>query len=176
MPLRCNPKWRVKAGVVTKARFFGARQPWPMSQHRRKNLKWTQSASPHPWFLCDFSKMHSATSVSHVGHGPTRSAHYSSTQLCGFCNQRIVSVKSLSFSKTKSGFALFVIDSSLGPLVRRHRQCPCILVVPEVTHEDMSRALEGRLISSKSPSRVQDGDEGVVGSNRIEKHFPDEGL
>ena len=39
-------------------------------------------------------------------------------------------------------------------LVRHHWQCPWILVVPEVTHEDMSRALEGRLVSSKSPSRV----------------------
>ena len=41
------------------------------------------------WFQQHFSKMHSATSVSHVGHGPTRSGHYSSSQLCGFCNQEV---------------------------------------------------------------------------------------
>ena len=36
---------------------------------------------------------------------------------------------------------------------------PCISVVPEATHESM--ALEGRRVSSKSPSRVRDG---VAGS------------
>ena len=38
------------------------------------------------------------------------------------------------------------------------------------------RALEGRPNSSKSPSRVQDGGEGVAGRNGREKYFPDEGF
>ena len=38
-----------------------------------------------------------------------------------------------------------------------------------------SRALEGRSVSSKSPSRVQDGDKGVAKRNEREKCFPDEG-
>ena len=36
-------------------------------------------------------------------------------------------------------------------------------------------ALEGRLVSSKSPSRVRDGDEGAAGRNAREQCFPDEG-
>ena len=39
-----------------------------------------------------------------------------------------------------------------------------------------SRALEGRRVSSKSLSRVQDGDEGVAGRNGREWCFPNEGL
>ena len=38
-----------------------------------------------------------------------------------------------------------------------------------------SRAWEGRRVSSKSPSRVRDGDEGVAGRNGREYCFPDEG-
>ena len=34
-----------------------------------------------------------------------------------------------------------------------------------------SRALEGRRVSSKSPSRVRDREEGVAGRNGREKHF-----
>ena len=37
------------------------------------------------------------------------------------------------------------------------------------------RALEGHCASSKSPSRVRDGDEGVAGRNGREYCFPDEG-
>ena len=37
------------------------------------------------------------------------------------------------------------------------------------------RAWEGRRVSSKSPSRVRDGDEGVAGRNVRELCFPDEG-
>ena len=37
------------------------------------------------------------------------------------------------------------------------------------------RALEGRRVSSKSPSRVRDGDEGVAGRNKREQRFPNEG-
>ena len=37
-----------------------------------------------------------------------------------------------------------------------------------------SRALEGRRVSSKSPSRVRDRDEGVAGRNGREKYFPSE--
>ena len=33
------------------------------------------------------------------------------------------------------------------------------------------RALEGCHVNSKSPSRVRDGEEGVAGRNRREKHF-----
>ena len=36
-----------------------------------------------------------------------------------------------------------------------------------------SRALEGRHVSSKSPSRVRDGDKGVAGRNGREEYFPD---
>ena len=35
-------------------------------------------------------------------------------------------------------------------------------------------ALEGRRVSSKKPSRVQDGDEGVAGRNYREERFSDE--
>ena len=38
-----------------------------------------------------------------------------------------------------------------------------------------SRALEGQRVSSKSPSRVRNRDEGVAGRNGREKRFPDEG-
>ena len=38
-----------------------------------------------------------------------------------------------------------------------------------------SKALEGCRVSSKSPSRVRDGDEGVAGRNGREKCFTDEG-
>ena len=38
-----------------------------------------------------------------------------------------------------------------------------------------SRAQEGRRVSSKTPSWVRDGDEGVAGRNGREKCFPDEG-
>ena len=38
-----------------------------------------------------------------------------------------------------------------------------------------SRAREGRRVSSKSPSRVRDGDEGVAGRNGQKLCFPDEG-
>ena len=38
-----------------------------------------------------------------------------------------------------------------------------------------SRYLKGRRLSSKSPSRVRDGDEGVAGRNRREKYVPNEG-
>ena len=37
-----------------------------------------------------------------------------------------------------------------------------------------ARAREGRRVSSKSPSRVRDGGEGVAGRNEREKCFPDE--
>ena len=36
------------------------------------------------------------------------------------------------------------------------------------------RALDGGRVSSKSLSRVQNGDEGVTGRNEIDKYFPDE--
>ena len=35
-----------------------------------------------------------------------------------------------------------------------------------------SRALEGRRVSSKSPSRVRDGDKGVPGRNGRDQYFP----
>ena len=38
------------------------------------------------------------------------------------------------------------------------------------------RPLEGLHVSSKSPSRVWDGDEGVAGRNEREKYFPDKGV
>ena len=38
-----------------------------------------------------------------------------------------------------------------------------------------SRAREARRVSSKSPSRVRDRDEGVAGTNKPEKWFPNEG-
>ena len=38
-----------------------------------------------------------------------------------------------------------------------------------------SRAREGRRVSSKSPSRVRDGDEGVAGRKGREKYFSDKG-
>ena len=38
-----------------------------------------------------------------------------------------------------------------------------------------SRAREGRHVSSKSPSRVRDGDKGVAGKNGREKRLLDEG-
>ena len=37
------------------------------------------------------------------------------------------------------------------------------------------RALEGYCVSSKRPSRVRVGDEGVAGRNGREKYFPGEG-
>ena len=36
-------------------------------------------------------------------------------------------------------------------------------------------ALEGRCVSSKSPSRVEDGDKGVAGRNEGEQCYPHEG-
>ena len=38
----------------------------------------------------------------------------------------------------------------------------------------VARALEGRRVSSKSPSRVRDGDEGAAGRNRREWSLPNE--
>ena len=68
-----------------------------------------------------------------------------------------------------------VLGGVLGPsrITRHTRRCPCISVVPEATRK--ARAREGRRVSSKGPSGVQDGDEGVAGRNGREKYFPDEG-
>ena len=51
-------------------------------------------------------------------------------------------------------------------------QCPCFFGVLEATHE--WRALEGRLVSSKSHATVWDGDGGLAGRNGREKCFRDE--
>ena len=48
-------------------------------------------------------------------------------------------------------------------------------VVSDATYASRLRALEGHCVSSKSPSRVRDGYEGVAGRNGRELCFPDEG-
>ena len=49
------------------------------------------------------------------------------------------------------------------------------LCSPRSNARGESRALEGRRVSSKSPSRVRVGDKGVAGRNYKEQCFPDEG-
>ena len=64
----------------------------------------------------------------------------------------------------QSRFASVVVDGVLRPprLARHTWQCPCI---SGSNAQGESRALEGRRVSSISPSRVRDGDEGVAGRN-----------
>ena len=50
-----------------------------------------------------------------------------------------------------------------------------ILSALEATHKARQRSLGGRLVSSKSPSRVRDRDKGVAGRNEREYQFPTEG-
>ena len=56
-----------------------------------------------------------------------------------------------------------------------HQTVSLYLCNSESNARGKSRALEGRCVSSKNPSRVRDGDEGVAGRNRREKHIPAEG-
>ena len=80
---------------------------------------------------------------------------------------------SQNYSQVKQRF-YNCLPRVLGPpcLARHTRWCPCFSVVPEVTHEARLKAIEGRRVSSKSPPRIRDGDEGVAGRNGREKYFP----
>ena len=67
----------------------------------------------------------------------------------------------------QSRFAGIVFDGVLGPphLACHTYWCPSISEDLGATQEARLRALEGRYVSSKSPLRVRDGDEGVAERN-----------
>ena len=88
---------------------------------------------------------------------------------------RFGSLKESAFSaNAQSRFASALFDGVLGAvnLVRLTLRCPSI---SGSNARGESRALEGRPISLKCPSRIQDGNEGVAGRNWREKCFPNEG-
>ena len=70
----------------------------------------------------------------------------------------------------QSWFMSVVLDGVLGPsrLAQMHLVASWILCSSESNARGESRALEGRRVSLKNPSRVRVGDEGVVGRNRRE--------
>ena len=88
-----------------------------------------------------------------------RSVHLLNFILLTFRNQG--SVYKNAFSSNAQSRSLSVVFD--GVLIS-------ISVVLEATHE--SRAIEGRRVSSKSPSRVQNGDDGVAGRNYTANYFP----
>ena len=69
--------------------------------------------------------------------------------------------------QTQSGFCISCFwRCPHTPCLAAHTwQCPCITEKPGTTHETSLRALEGHHASSKSPSRVWDGVEGVARRN-----------
>ena len=71
-------------------------------------------------------------------------------------------------TNTQWKFVSVVLDAVLGPphLAWHTWWCPWLSVVPEATHEESWGPLKGAVSAQKSPSRVQDGDEGVAGRNR----------
>ena len=82
--------------------------------------------------------------------------------------------KQACFYKTYIGLRYVVVPNGvLGPLrpVQHTNTLDGISLVPEAIHE--ARALEERCcVSSKRPSRVRDGDEGVAGRSGRKKISP----
>ena len=72
-------------------------------------------------------------------------------------------------TNTQLRFASVVLDSVLGPprLARHTLRCPCFSESGS-KGRDLQGPFKGHYGSSKSPSRVRDGDEGVAGRNRRE--------
>ena len=72
-------------------------------------------------------------------------------------------VKSAFPANAQSRFASAVLDGVLGPprLETAHLMVPIYLCSSGSNAQGELRAIEGRCVSSKSPSRVQDGNEGV---------------
>ena len=81
------------------------------------------------------------------------------------------------FTNTQSRFASVVFDGVLGPPPRAaHRIESLFLCSFGSNARGQSRALEGLCDSSKSPSKVREGDERVARRNAREEFFPDNGL
>ena len=83
--------------------------------------------------------------------------------------------KTSAFStNAQSRFALAVLDDVLGPQ-RLPDGFLLILFSSGSNAPGELKAPEGRLVSSKSPSRVQDRDKGIAGRNGREKYLPVKG-
>ena len=99
-----------------------------------------------------------------LGHWEVRSGHQLNSYSLGFSQSRICVKKFGFFKHAHSRFAFVILDNVLGPahLAWHTWRCPCVSGVPETMQEVRLRALEGRCVSSKCPSRVWDPDKGVA--------------
>ena len=71
------------------------------------------------------------------------------------------------FTNAQSRFASFVLDSLLG--------LPCQVPHAQSVFLFLCSCGSNACVSSKNPSKVQDGDEGVAGREGREKYFLDKG-